>query len=371
MKTYILTLPAEEVVHLLRAETESTHGAPELDIGAAEKEYVIEEDFDRSAYGLRNGEQFDLVTSITTLTIEPRVESGYWILETVIERALGPVAVAREDELTRKDLTLDEFETALRAPGQKRVTVRLHVQTADIKQDFDQWLADMRARHPWNPAASPAKAAAMRSEATEESDLVKEAVSVFGDAAALEAAVDALEVAGFDRTAISVLATDAKAEQQVKRFYHSVREIEDSGHAPQAAFVSRDSRTEAEAAVVGLPIYIGGFAGAAAVAASGGALALAIGAAIAGATAGAGLGAILAATIAHRHSAHVQEQLYKGGLVLWVSLPNADAEKRALAILNKMDARDVHVHEIEREWSLSDMPLFLAQPDPFLEKDRH
>jgi hypothetical protein len=376
MKTYILTLPAEEVVHLLRAETKSAHGAPELDIGAAEKEYVIEEDFDRSAYGLRNGEQFDLVTSITTLTIEPRVESGYWILESVIERALGPVAVAREDELTRKDMTLDEFEAALRAPGQKRVTVRLHVQTADIKQDFDRWLADMRARHPWKPPAaqtapSLAQAAEMQTETAEESERVKEAVGVFGDAAALEAAVDALEVTGFDRAAISVLATDARAAEQVRRFYHSVREIEDSGRAPRAAFVSRDSRTEAEAAVVGLPIYIGGFAGAVAVAASGGALALAIGAAIAGATAGAGLGAILAATIAHRHSAHVQEQLFGGGLVLWVSVPNADAEKRALAILNKMDAGDVHVHEIEREWSPSDMPLFLAQPDPFLEQDRH
>jgi hypothetical protein len=77
MKTYILTLPAAEVVHLLRAETEVAHGAPELDIGAAEKEYVIEEDFDRSAYGIHDGKQFDLVTSITTLTIEPRVESGY------------------------------------------------------------------------------------------------------------------------------------------------------------------------------------------------------------------------------------------------------------------------------------------------------
>jgi hypothetical protein len=42
-------------------------------------------------------------------TIEPRVESGYWILETVIERALGPIPISQEDELTRKDLTLDEF----------------------------------------------------------------------------------------------------------------------------------------------------------------------------------------------------------------------------------------------------------------------
>jgi len=382
MKTYILTLPAAEVVHLLRAETEAAHGAPELDIGAAEKEYVIEEDFDRSAYGLHNGEQFDLVTSITTLTIEPRVESGYWILETVIERALGPVRTSQEDELTRKDLTLDEFEAALRAPGRKRVTVRLQLQTSAIRQDFDRWLADMRARHPWKPAAQqtapsvthpaeqPSEGRPM-ADTADASERVKEAVGVFRDPAVLEAAVDALEVSGFDRAAISVLATDTKAAKQVERFYRSVREIEDGGRVPRDAFVSRDSRTEAEAAAIGIPIYVGGFAGAAAVAAAGGALALAIAAAIAGATAGAGLGAILAATIARHHAARVQEQLFKGGLILWVSVLNADAEKRAVAILNKMDAWDVHVHEFEHEWSPSDIPLFVAQPDPFLEKDRH
>jgi hypothetical protein len=176
-------------------------------------------------------------------------------------------------------------------------------------------------------------------------------------------------VSGFDRAAISVLATDAKAIEQVGRFYRSVREIEDSGRILRGAFVSRDSRTEGEAAAVGIPIYIGGFAGAAAVAASGGALALAIAGAITGATVGAGLGAILAATIARHHAASVQDQLFKGGLILWVSVPNAVAEKRAVAILNKMEAWDVHVHEFEHEWSPSDIPLFVARPDLFLEKD--
>jgi hypothetical protein len=138
---------------------------------------------------------------------------------------------------------------------------------------------------------------------------------------------------------------------------------------PRGAFVSRDSRTEGEAVVVGIPLYVGGFAGAAAVAAAGGALALAIAATIVGAAAGAGLGAILAATIARRYSARVQEQLIKGGLILWVSVPNPDAEKRAVAILDETGAQDVHVHEIKHEWNPMDIPLFAAQPDPLLEKD--
>ena len=34
MKTYILALPAVEVIYLLRAETQTAHGARKLDIGA-------------------------------------------------------------------------------------------------------------------------------------------------------------------------------------------------------------------------------------------------------------------------------------------------------------------------------------------------
>jgi len=365
-------LSAAEVVHLLRAEMESAHGAPELNIGAAEKEYVIEEDFDRSAYGIQDGEQFDLVKSITTLTVEPRVESGYWILETVIERQLGPILISQLDELTRKDLTLDAFEVALRAPGKKRVTVRLIVETSDIKQDFDRWLADMRARHPWKTEQHSIAPSAPSSDLMQaaETERVKEAIGVFRDPGALEAAVGALEAAGFDRAAMSVFATNAKAIEHVRRFFGSVKDVEDWKRVPRAAFILRESPTEGEAEAFGIPIFVGGFAGAAAVAAAGGALALAITAAAIGAAAGAGVGGILAATIAHHCAARVQEQLVKGGLILWVNVPNADAEKRAVAILKKMDAGDVHVNEIELQWSPSGIPLLQPQPEPPLGKDR-
>jgi len=199
---------------------------------------------------------------------------------------------------------------------------------------------------------------------------VREAVGVFRHPDALEAAVDELEVSGFDRAAITVLATDAKARDQLDRFYRTVREVEDSGRVSRAAFVSSDSRAEGEAAAVGIPLYIGGFAGALAVAAAGGALGLAIAAAIAGGAAGAGVGALLAASIARHHSASVQKLLEKGGLVLWVAVSDPVAEKRAITVLGKMGGHDVHVHEIQREWSFRDIPFAESQPDPFLENDR-
>jgi hypothetical protein len=148
MKTFILALSASEVVHLLRDETKTAKGQPELNT-TCEKDYIIEEDFDHRVYGIRDEEQFDLVTSVTTLTVEPRRESGYWILSVIVEREFGLVSTSEENEMTSTELTLDEFELELSAKGQKGITVRVITQASAVKRDFDYWLADMRVRHPW------------------------------------------------------------------------------------------------------------------------------------------------------------------------------------------------------------------------------
>ncbi len=182
--------------------------------------------------------------------------------------------------------------------------------------------------------------------------------------------MDELEVSGFDRAAISVLATEEKAKEKIDRFYRTLKDVEDSRDVAKGAFISRHSRAEGQAVVVGAPLFIGGFAGALAVAASGGALALAIAAAIVFGAGGAGLGAILATAIADGHAARIRDQLKMGGLILWVSTPTEEAQKRAVAVLSKMGASDIHVHEYEREWSVKDMSLAAIQPDPLLERDR-
>jgi hypothetical protein len=147
MKAFILALPSLEIIHLLRAETGAASGQPELSIICG-KDFIIEEDFDHSAYGIDNEERFDVVTSVTTLTIEPRRESGYWILSITVERALGLVRTFDEGAMTPMELTLGEFETELRSARKKEVTVRLDVQAPAVKQAFDGWLSDLRTRHP-------------------------------------------------------------------------------------------------------------------------------------------------------------------------------------------------------------------------------
>jgi hypothetical protein len=152
--------------------------------------------------------------------------------------------------------------------------------------------------------------------------LAREGVGVFADADKLETAVESLQGAGFDRAAISILASDEVVKERLGHLYRSTAEAVDDPGAPQAAYRSRHSRAEVEAAVVGIPFYVCGFAGAWAVVATGGALAAAIAATILGGAIGGGLGGLVAFAVARRHAKHVHQQLGKGGLVLWVTTPD-------------------------------------------------
>ena len=119
-------------------------------------------------------------------------------------------------------------------------------------------------------------------------------------------------------------------------------------------------------AAIGVPFQIGGFAGAYAVVAADGALAAAIAGTILGGAIAGGLGALIALAVAHRHARQVREQLARGGIVLWVAAPDAASGNRAVNILQRCGASDVHIHTIEREWGVKDVPFHDVQPDPLL-----
>jgi hypothetical protein len=57
--------------------------------------------------------------------------------------------MSEENKMSPTELTLDEFDVELCPVGQKKITVRVDTQTSVMKQDFDDWLTGMRARHPW------------------------------------------------------------------------------------------------------------------------------------------------------------------------------------------------------------------------------
>jgi hypothetical protein len=156
-KMYFLRLSPEEVVRLLRAEIEEAHGQPELYLNGREY-FLIEEDFDRQAYGLDGDIGYDLVKQEAEFTIEPRIEQDYWALSLVFSRDLGLQPSSKEDEFPNNpELTLDGFESRFLGRKDARVRVRLLVQTPEAKRHFDDWWSSINARHPAAAAAAGEK----------------------------------------------------------------------------------------------------------------------------------------------------------------------------------------------------------------------
>lgn len=380
MPTYALRIPPKSIVQVIRTETARAQGQPELYINAY-RDYVIDEDYDTRRYAPADQSRYSQVISESVLNIEARLERNYWVLAVVVHQDLGLRVVDDENALLGATLTLDEFDAALRSAPATAVSVRLEASTFQAKAHFEEWWAEMM-KQTADPAPAtagnseeivPAAARAAQDAANQPADrawnsLVREVVGVLANADALDTAVDELERCGFTPAGISVLGAE-QARERLGRLYRSVADIEDASDAPQAAFVSRDSRVEVEAAAVAWPFMIGGLAGAGAVVASGGILAGAIAATILGGAVGGGLGALVSRAVAHRHAQTIADQLALGGLVLWVRVPNDAAERQAIEALGRVGARDIHAHTVQRAWGPRDRPLAEAQVDPFLDKD--
>jgi hypothetical protein len=166
---------------------------------------------------------------------------------------------------------------------------------------------------------------------------IKEAVAAFDDADALDKAVFALETRGFDRAAFSVLASESTVEQKLGHRYSQVKEMEDDPKAPRATFFSHVSLLEAD--YLPAPALAG--IGALVVAGIGTVIPVLVAAGI-----GAVLGTALGRLMHQHHAKLVNEQLARGGILLWVNVRNAGEEKTALEVLKTLAAHDVHVHEI-------------------------
>jgi len=174
----------------------------------------------------------------------------------------------------------------------------------------------------------------------------REAVAVFHDERALRSAVDELLISGFDRSAISLLAGQQAVESRLGHSYSKVADLEHDPSVPRIAYIGTDSRTEAQGVTVGALVYVGAMASAGAVVASGGTVLAALLAVTAASGLGGLIGVALAKLIARHHARHLEMQLEKGGLILWVTLANPDLEKRAVEVLQRHAADDVHVHEL-------------------------
>ena len=175
---------------------------------------------------------------------------------------------------------------------------------------------------------------------------VREAVGVFHSEESLQNAVDELMLHGFDRAALSLVAGKHAVEQKLGHAYEKIDELEDDLDVPRIAYSRGDSRVEAEAVAAGGLAYVGAVTAAGAIVASGGALGFAILAAATASGAGGLFGVLIAQLMNQHHARYLEDQLEKGGLLLWVSTPGADRENLASQILTRNGADHVHVHDL-------------------------
>ena len=173
---------------------------------------------------------------------------------------------------------------------------------------------------------------------------VREAVAFFHDVETLEEAIDELLRSGFDRAELSLVAGAETVTDELGHMYEKVADAEDDASIPRAAFVSSHSFSEAEGALVSTLFYVGAVAAAGAIVASGGAIVAAlVGGAMAGGAGGL-VGGALASWLDEHHAQYLQEQLDRGGLLLWVRVWDKARELKAVHILSGHSAHDVHVH---------------------------
>ena len=138
------------------------------------------------------------------------------------------------------------------------------------------------------------------------------------------------------------------AERRLGHPIEDMRELEDEPTVPLGGWVDRYELTEGKAALTTGLAYVGSLLAIGVVVARGGELAAIIAAAAAaGGTAGA-FGLWLMRLVGRGRAREINEQLSRGGLLLWAETRSREQERRAIDILECHSTRDVHLHELTR-----------------------
>jgi hypothetical protein len=179
-----------------------------------------------------------------------------------------------------------------------------------------------------------------------EQAVIREVVAVFDSREALENAIEDLQSNGFDRTQLSLLASRATVEEQLRHPLTDVREVADDPETPRSEPLERPDVGNVMGVAVGPPAAFAALATAGVIALAGGPLAgIAVGALAAGGGIGA-LGALLAKTFNDEVVADFEDQIERGGILLWVSLREPEQEAEAREILARHARGEVRAHEL-------------------------
>lgn len=176
---------------------------------------------------------------------------------------------------------------------------------------------------------------------------MREAVGIFTDMDALEEAISELEQTAFGREDISILGNKEDLKEKFGRPEVRPERVEDDPDAPRQTPVRMEERAVGTGAMIGGGAYLGAVGALLAAGA-----AVTIPAVITAAAIGGGSAGILARILGGSFDEHLEKQIEKGGVVLWVKTIDEEHEKKAGDILKKHGARHVHIHETGQDRNL-------------------
>lgn len=175
--------------------------------------------------------------------------------------------------------------------------------------------------------------------------ITDEVVGLFRSTDSLESAISALESAGWDRSQLSLLGQKGALDPQPPIGRETAEQAADDPNAPRAPVVSEPDIRQGRTLATSLASVAAAFIAAGATAVSGGtALAAIIGAAAAGGGAAAAVNA-LGQWAGHNRAEFLEEQIRRGGIMLWVMLRRPDEERKVRDILARHGAEIVHSHD--------------------------
>jgi hypothetical protein len=169
---------------------------------------------------------------------------------------------------------------------------------------------------------------------------IREAVALFDDPDRLDRAVSDLCSHGFDHADLSLLAPEALAERPIA----SARQLAQDPSTPRTDPATDTDIRQGRVLATGMAATIAGFAAAGLTVATGGVLAAVIAAGAVAAGGAAALGTAVGRKLDKDAARMLDAQLARGGVLLWVHVPDARHETTALDILRRHSTQ-VEVHE--------------------------
>lgn len=173
---------------------------------------------------------------------------------------------------------------------------------------------------------------------------IPEAVGVFDTYEALQSAYYDLQMVGFSRYDISLLADQKVLEKKLGRGFWRASDLEDNPDAPRAAFVSQEAMGELEGAIAGGSFFVGSAIAMAALLTPASTIAASIAAVAIGGSPAAVIGTLFARRFGKHHRDYYATQIAHGGILLWVRVRDKERENLAVKIIKGHSGHDVHVH---------------------------